>query len=320
MVVENNYKNRFVHLLYTLCESIMSDHAWMELCEVSSRALEAMEAKSTLEGVCLQLPSSRHKELTTAVFQAVPSLYHRQSGDYSVRLHPLLFEFLSSASEMDVSSDTVSSSDNVSVSIAPLPISDEYSGATALPQQQGWILSRVDAIVDLPPSCCVSLTFVYREEHSRTNSFNSFQRQVALALEGRLIRVNSVLASPTISGLYIMIVTDITRNDASSPLQEVVYRVTNSNNLQISIHDVGSPSTIDNAIQSKWEQDCSGYESMLDDLISISQLTGAAAPSGVLLTGCAGVGKSRLVSSCQVVRMCLDHLLTSPRLIQRHLV
>jgi SpoVK/Ycf46/Vps4 family AAA+-type ATPase len=45
-----------------------------------------------------------------------------------------------------------------------------------------------------------------------------------------------------------------------------------------------------------FEQECPGYERLLGDLVSLLSITGAAAPTGVLLTGCAGVGKTRLAS------------------------
>jgi len=42
--------------------------------------------------------------------------------------------------------------------------------------------------------------------------------------------------------------------------------------------------------------ECPGYESLVDDLVHLLQLPSASArPSGILLTGCAGVGKTRLV-------------------------
>jgi hypothetical protein len=44
------------------------------------------------------------------------------------------------------------------------------------------------------------------------------------------------------------------------------------------------------------EYACPGYESALNELLSLAKLTGTpAAPTGILLSGCAGVGKSRMV-------------------------
>lgn len=41
---------------------------------------------------------------------------------------------------------------------------------------------------------------------------------------------------------------------------------------------------------------CPGYESVLNELLSLAELIGTpAAPTGILLSGCAGVGKSRMV-------------------------
>jgi SpoVK/Ycf46/Vps4 family AAA+-type ATPase len=77
----------------------------------------------------------------------------------------------------------------------------------------------------------------------------------------------------------------------------MVYRVESSTDFGLDVtitEDLGVP---DDPTLSEWEQTCPGYKQMLDNLLFLSQLKGVAAPSGVLLTGCAGVGKSRLVSA-----------------------
>ena len=45
---------------------------------------------------------------------------------------------------------------------------------------------------------------------------------------------------------------------------------------------------------------CPGYESTLDELVALANMDDreAAAPSAVLLSGCAGVGKTRMVRAC----------------------
>jgi DNA replication protein DnaC len=44
---------------------------------------------------------------------------------------------------------------------------------------------------------------------------------------------------------------------------------------------------------------CPGYNTVLEELVSFAKLVdSSAAPTGVLLSGCAGVGKSRMVCLC----------------------
>jgi len=53
---------------------------------------------------------------------------------------------------------------------------------------------------------------------------------------------------------------------------------------------------------------CPGYEPIIDNLVALAQLVDEnAAPTGILLSGCAGVGKSRMVraeiSYCSLIRI-----------------
>lgn len=280
----------------------MSDQAWMELCEVSTAILKALQSS---EAVCLQCSSSqRRAELTTVIVEAIPS--SRTPDEHVVCMHPLLYEFLTNAAEAGspegLQERTVPSA-GISVSIAPLPF-HEYSGigSTSLPQhQQQWTLSRVAEVVDLPIACRVSITCIYHENDSgafMTSSSSFNEQKFALALEGRLIRENSLLLLPTLAGVCIVTVSNITGNGVSSS-EDVVYRVGSSSDFELDVTGhADSTAILQNSLHSEWEQNCPGYNELLEKLVSLSQLTGIAAPAGVLLTGCAGVGKSCLVSTC----------------------
>ena len=75
-------------------------------------------------------------------------------------------------------------------------------------------------------------------------------------------------------------------------MSSTVYRV--GSDVVLDVNFIDTISVPENP--TTWDCECPGYDDLLLQLITLSQLTGVAAPSGVLLTGCTGVGKSRLVS------------------------
>lgn len=259
-----------------------------------------------VDAVLLRCPSSHHPELTSLILQPMPSSRPSESG-HTVYLNPLLYEFVSSAAEIGGTKEPVeSAASEVCVSIAPLPVKEYCHGPWGTSKPHKWTLSRINDIVGLPAGCTISITCIYRED---SGASKALERQLCFALEGRLIRINSLLALPTISGTFLVTVTNITSGERVK-LEEVVYRVGNIKNFTLDVtHHVDSLAVSENPIQSEWERDCPGHKEILQDLIILSQLQGVAAPAGVLLTGCAGIGKSRLVS---------HHTSHSPKFRLRH--
>jgi hypothetical protein len=270
----------------------MSDHAWMELCQVSRPALHELEAKA-LDAVLLHCPKSLHPEVTSLVLQALPSDSSSDSNTnkHIAYLNPLIYDFVSNAAAISVQESVESMSEGVmAVSIMPL-------GNDAEPKsQQEWAMARIQKVESLPSCSTVSITCIFRQD-SRGAQLSVLKRQLCLALEGRLIRMNSLLALPTlVSGTCLVTVMGIVSRD-NKELQDMVYRVESSKNFGLDVTITEDLEVPDDPTLSEWEQTCPGYNQMLDNLLFLSQLKGVAAPSGVLLTGCAGVGKSRLVSA-----------------------
>ena len=260
----------------------MSDHAWMELCEVSTPTIEAFQASDT---VCLQFGKSRtHPELTTLILRAVPSSH---LSDYrTVYVHPLLYEFLTKSASREAFEEHDDQT-TFPFSLAPLPLHEYCSWQDSL-KHGGWTVSRVGELVDLPTSSRISVTCIYHEPSGVAKSA-SLERQMSVALEGRLIRPKAMLAVPTLSGVCLVTVERIEGDEIMS---STVYRV--GSDVVLDVNFIDTISVPENP--TSWDRECSGYDKLLHQLITLSQLTGVSAPSGVLLTGCSGVGKSRLVS------------------------
>jgi SpoVK/Ycf46/Vps4 family AAA+-type ATPase len=158
------------------------------------------------------------------------------------------------------------------------------------------------------------------------------------SLQGRLVMANTIIILNSRYGVAIVMISSIiepgtmmyTRYDDTLPIQEVpqqsredptmaairlggttsyMVKVKNKTEFLEENCNVNSHSFPED--DHSWEPTIPGYESLLQDLMGMFLLshhaTGSAAeaaPSGILLTGCAGVGKSRLAS-------CLAHTILS---------
>ena len=156
------------------------------------------------------------------------------------------------------------------------------------------------------------------------NEQEELRNTMAKALQGRWIQKGTVLILTAVTNAYAtaVVVRDIQRmiQEQSSPPvdagEDCCYRVGDPDSYSLEVVTVSPfadesslrPSGNDDICIEKAEDEddpdmmptsiteCPGYESLVDDLVHLLQLPSASArPSGILLTGCAGVGKTRLV-------------------------
>ena len=142
---------------------------------------------------------------------------------------------------------------------------------------------------------------------------------IGIALEGRIIKAGSVLLLSTIYGYVIANVTNITSFlsttddeliEESSTTEQNRDQITTTYRLSDNVLDdyhchieippilcVENESNLQSYRTTSWERDTPGYETLLGELINIFRVHGdPAAASGVILAGCAGIGKTRLAS------------------------
>ena len=162
------------------------------------------------------------------------------------------------------------------------------------------------------------------------------QRSISLALYGRVITIGAILLLPVLSHdssmnqqpncrlyYYLVRIHDISfHSSISSHTKATLYRVDSENHDSLSYcqieviypyvnfdKDDQATDVLHNKKTSYHvgvNEDCPGYEALQMELRQLLQLsmtaptkadTARAAPSGILLTGCAGVGKTRFVTS-----------------------
>ncbi|KAI2504607.1 AAA ATPase-like protein [Fragilaria crotonensis] len=241
----------------------MANDAWLGLCEIPAELCEEYHL-SPLDAIVIH--DSSNAELTSTVAQVIPSKLS------DIRLHPLLHEFLCRASTDEKSEG---------FQIHALPIEDPVED---LIQRSCWKFQKAKVICDLDESAVCDATIVYCDGDQPTS------REIEMALEGRILKPNTTIAVSYAMGMCILVVNSVSISDP-----DAVYRVGPGTTVRLTRMDQASDPTEDmNDIQ--WEVDCPGYEGLLEELFSLCTTRGFAAPSGILLTGCSGVGKTRLAS------------------------
>jgi SpoVK/Ycf46/Vps4 family AAA+-type ATPase len=171
-----------------------------------------------------------------------------------------------------------------------------------------WNVRKVEA-VDLPTTAATTTTTdtvavvlecLYFEPAWKESHQTNLDDHLARALEGRIVQSGTTMLLAALQGYVVAIVTDL-KHKSQSLDASVAYRLQGCDAFCVQASAPQSiqmtvPDTIESPPPQDWEPDCPGYQSLLQELLSLVQLRTTAAPTGVLLTGCAGVGKTQLVS------------------------
>lgn len=259
---------------------------------------------------------------------------------FTLRLHPLLFIFLDSVStetNLEKSSDkgqqqvhdcssNINSSGSVKKSsskgdcifqaeIIPLPmlefqyfqlIEDEKHQQLQLQNKRervySWYICPM-TIKELEIGSHIFISCVYVENNELRNDHSQSQ-SINLGLEGRMIKVRSVLLLSTTYGYVIVSVTNITTSAGRKIENGFIYRLSENVLDDYHCHIEGPPIIVnenEKNVQSHRttlpDGDIPGYEKLLRELIDLFQIHGdPSATSGVILAGCAGIGKTRMAS------------------------
>ena len=234
--------------------------AWLGLCEIPA---DLCDHHNLNPFDVIVVSDSSTSELTTTVVQVVPSKLPE------IRLHPLLHEFMSRASTDDNGEGS---------QIHALPIEEPVDD---LPLRSCWRIRKAN-VADLDEEANLNATILYSDD-------GVTEREIERALEGRIVNQNSVVAVSTTNGCCIVVVNSISNSDP-----DTAYRIGPVATVQLKLLD--QTAGVSDDMEGDWEVDCPGYESLLDEIHSLCTTRGFAAPSGILLTGCSGVGKTRLAS------------------------
>lgn len=257
--------------------------AWLGLCELPETCFEKL-CLQPFDSIVISTSSGPQNEgLTSVVLQVV------SANSLGVFIHPFLHEFLCQASTVQ---GICRSKEKCGFELLALPLGEIQSKTPTTTKH--WKIEKTN-VVDLNENIQVEIVIIYSDNK------NVERKDIEISLQDRIIRENSVIATSTGKEcLCILLIKSIEGFEI-----EKSYRV----GKKIKLGLVGSAkSFIEDAFDTKvrWERDCPGYEVLLDELYELCQTRGFPKPSGSLLCGCKGVGKSRL-ASCLAGRVALQN-------------
>ena len=285
------------------------------------------------------------------MFQKNKSNGNVQYDNILMRLHPVLFFFLYQASltnstgssgletevgkdEEVIASSPTTSNQNATfpVELGPLPMLEFQSILDMVAHEQrkhgresAW-KCRPIKIGKLQRGSEIFLSCVYIEAETMDDSI-SFDQAVGISLEGRIVQTGSVVLLSTLHGYVIATIANIidsTTKSDDNQRKEKAYRLSDDVLSDYECH-IETPTLQENNREalnedteaSMWERDIPGYETSLQQIMTIFGHHGdTAGASGIVLTGCAGVGKSRL-ASC-VAGQFSQSLITKKQKSSRH--
>eukprot|EP00980_Cylindrotheca_fusiformis_P030066 scaffold24302_cov137-Cylindrotheca_fusiformis.AAC.3 len=277
---------------------------WIELCEVSQSIFE-IQSNHQDHALHLLLEDNPFGSL---VVQAIEddSIDH---NDPTILIHPVMFDFLSQSIEVlghseqrEPIRDSNDGKHKIYVKLGPLPIEPTSAEVTTENDvSSSWRISPIK-IVEIQGQCQIHLSciFMHPDIVDRINEGAiDCERLFMLSLQGRLLKEDAVILVWTCYGFAIFQVCSVNVLGAlEGPRTNVAYRINNSFDkmtlgIDLPISSISKPVRTTTSVASF--RRIPGYEEQLEEILATLRIqNAAAAPSGILLTGPTGVGKSRM--------------------------
>ena len=281
------------------------DPDFVNLVEISSKALETLQAKPW---DFLQLSNGE----TSSILQA---LSHREDTlDNTAYLDPLLYETLHEASMCQAGVNDEHTSDpsenglHCRIALSPYsPAACQFNETNDRKEtNRHWSLRRVFP-GSIPRGSVIQVECLYVElsESFQSLDMENLEWMLSRALFGQVICRGGILIVPTCQGNCVLFVQDINVPDGEATGNIFLLDGRpGSFSVELAVSGLEEEIQPSEYQLQDWDpvDNCPGYETLVESLSNLLELPDPAAPSGLLLTGCAGVGKTRLVA-CMATRL-----------------
>lgn len=281
---------------------------WLGHCVVSSNLSERLPPE--VQGGRTNWEVIRlHRQGAACVLQTLSSAASASVDDASIRIHPVLLDCLVQASASTnvapVDNSSHSEPSSLSVRLDPLSISSvvpfqETGRCVVDGRRDGWTITSLMQ-EPLPAGSTLVIDLVYLDPEAPLDSNERVEHALAQALEGRWVMKQTFLVLSVRCCCAVAVVVKICRNDdAELDDPTVAFRAGRVSSFQVRIarqaHLLERESNVKEENENELVQ-CPGYEPVTSMLLDLLLLKGPSAPSGILLTGCHGVGKTRISSA-----------------------
>ena len=247
------------------------DASWLSLCQAPESITS--ELNVNIWDYVLLHTATNH-DVASMVLQIVVL----PGASDVLMLHALVFEVLCRGKTNAGVKNTTGN-----YSIAPLTYLD-----VTLPDEarKDWTMEKCN-VLQLPRGSTIVLQIVYIEE-------GLSNKKIARLLENRVIRETTTVV---LSESCIAICVSIQWHGMEDPIHETTaVRVGTVSTFQLEI-SLPLPKNVPNLINEPIiQQNCPGYDSLLHDLLVLTEKR-PGRPTGIILTGCPGVGKTKLATA-----------------------
>ena len=250
------------------------DASWLSLCQVPDSIISDVNVNVKVWDYVL-LHTVTNCDVASMILQVVVL----PGPSDVIMLHALVFEVLCRGNTDSEVENTIGT-----YSIAPLTYLEESMPNNS---RKGWTIEKCKNVLQLPKGSTIVLQIVYVEE-------GLSNKTIARLLENRVIRETTIVV---LSESCIAICVSIQCHEKEDPIHKttaVRVGTTSTFQLEISLPSLRNEPILIN--EPCIQQNCPGYDSLLQDLLALTEER-PGRPTGILLTGCAGVGKTRLATA-----------------------
>lgn len=264
----------------------MSSDAYLEIAKLPDSLLRAIGLQA-FDTIRLSLPGT---QIATCVLQVLASSKDSTVND-TAWVHPILLNCLSRAAE-GVLPDT---DYPCLVRLRPLPLpATMVLEANQIEMDRLWHIEKLEK-VDLPAGVVIELNILYSDPGIDL----SIERSLRWALVERSLVVNGIIVLAGHRDSYVVVTIVNISVDGNALSTDVAYFVVEKDGFSIvaSSSFTKMEAIADDMISNLEESPCAGYERTIEEIVPLLEFEGSGAPSGLLLVGCAGVGKSHIASA-----------------------
>jgi SpoVK/Ycf46/Vps4 family AAA+-type ATPase len=246
------------------------DRSWLSLCQAPTSSNDSDSGSGSRIQAWDHVVLGRSD--TSMILQVVPGLCNGKT----IQVHSLVYEVLACCPGVQT--------DEGPFSIDPMSM--------AAPMLHGWSMIKCN-VRELPRGSKIACQVLYMDEGLSI-------KKVKRLLENRVIRRNAIIVLSELCIVRCVSIdfetTTTTTTTANSDATPIAVRVGTS--VCLELLNTNEPiSSLDESTVSSAQHDCPGYETLLADLQDLTQPHQPGRPTGILLTGCAGVGKTRLAAA-----------------------
>jgi SpoVK/Ycf46/Vps4 family AAA+-type ATPase len=276
---------------------------WLGKAQVTEATLEKWGCQP-FDVVELSHGKFRNHELTTCIVQLIPCrLYKNDDELSSISVHPVLCDYLEHACGMMLGCGDSEFPCINGVSLEAFHGPGACCSKITTPKSKHcWQINKLKTItsnsVNQSKKTTIQLYILYRDETILTTDLDQLVRG---ALDSRWIKSGTAMILPADTDSFVVALVKSIDGHHDELQEGIAYQLGPRDTFEIQLTFAEKLAQVRREVVNDNQQSatCPGYETLVDTLVQLLSVSGTPAASGMLLSGCAGVGKTQLLVSVQ---------------------